>query len=276
MIDKTASLKKDTPNGFFRLLFMGLIIGIAAIIPGLSGGALAISLGLYAPALDAVMNIRRSFKKSASLLIPLGIGTLFGIVVFGVIMKPLIRNFEISIIYLFMGFVLGSIPSYIKEANSTGFKMTFFVPMIIAFLIGMILSESIIKNITDSDLTPFILLISGGVLALGIIVPGISSSFILMQMGVYEDLLSGITEFNISLIFFVCLGALIFALLLIKLVNSAFKKFPGFSHYAAFGFLLSSVVSVFPGFRNGIFALIDIILFIFGAVFVFLFLKNKE
>ena len=73
-------LKKDIPDGFLRLLFMGFIIGIASIIPGLSGGALAISLGLYAPALDAVLNLRSSFKKSVSFLIPVGIGVLIGII----------------------------------------------------------------------------------------------------------------------------------------------------------------------------------------------------
>lgn len=269
-------LKKDIPDGFLRLLFMGFIIGIASIIPGLSGGALAISLGLYAPALDAVLNLRSSFKKSVSFLIPVGIGVLIGIILFGVVMKPLIRNFETSIIFLFMGFVLGSIPSYIKESNQNGFRILFLVPMLIAFSLGMILSGTVMNTITNSEVTPFILLLGGAVLALGIVVPGISSSFILMQMGIYEKILTGITEFDIFLIFWVGLGALITAILLVKIVNMAFKKFAGYAHYAAFGFLASSIVSVFPGFRDGIYAVIDIILFLLGTVFVYLFLKKEN
>ena len=269
-------LKKDIPDGFLRLLFMGFIIGIASIIPGLSGGALAISLGLYAPALDAVLNLRSSFKKSVSFLIPVGIGVLIGIILFGVVMKPLIRNFETSIIFLFMGFVLGSIPSYIKESNQNGFRILFLVPMLIAFSLGMILSGTVMNTITNSEVTPFILLLGGAVLALGIVVPGISSSFILMQMGIYEKILTGITELDIFLIFWVGLGALITAILLVKIVNMAFKKFAGYAHYAAFGFLASSIVSVFPGFRDGIYAVIDIILFLLGTVFVYLFLKKEN
>lgn len=269
-------LKKDIPDGFLRLLFMGFIIGIASIIPGLSGGALAISLGLYAPALDAVLNLRSSFKKSVSFLIPVGIGVLIGIILFGVVMKPLIRNFETSIIFLFMGFVLGSIPSYIKESNQNGFRILFLVPMLIAFSLGMILSGTVMNTITNSEVTPFILLLGGAVLALGIVVPGISSSFILMQMGIYEKILTGITEFDIFLIFWVGLGALITAILLVKIVNMAFKKFAGYAHYAAFGFLASSIVSVFPGFRDGIYAVIDIILFLLGTVFVYFFLKKEN
>lgn len=269
-------LKKDIPDGFLRLLFMGFIIGIASIIPGLSGGALAISLGLYAPALDAVLNLRSSFKKSVSFLMPVGIGVLIGIILFGVVMKPLIRNFETSIIFLFMGFVLGSIPSYIKESNQNGFRILFLVPMLIAFSLGMILSGTVMNTITNSEVTPFILLLGGAVLALGIVVPGISSSFILMQMGIYEKILTGITEFDIFLIFWVGLGALITAILLVKIVNMAFKKFAGYAHYAAFGFLASSIVSVFPGFRDGIYAVIDIILFLLGTVFVYLFLKKEN
>lgn len=276
MPEKNSVIKKEIPEGFFRLLFMGLIIGIASIIPGLSGGALAISLGLYAPALDAVMNLRGSFKKSVSFLMPVGIGAVIGILLFGVVMKPLIRNFEVSIIYLFMGFVLGSIPSYIKEANGKGFRILFVVPMLIAFALGMILSGTVMNTITNSEVTPVILLLSGAVLALGIVVPGISSSFILMQMGVYERILTGITEFDIYLIFWVGIGAVITAILTIKLVNMAFKKFAGYAHYAAFGFLISSFVSVFPGIRNGMLAVIDVCLLVAGGIFVYIFLKNKE
>ena len=97
-----------------------------------------------------------------------------------------------------------------------------------------------------------------------------------MQMGIYEKILTGITEFDIFLIFWVGLGALITAILLVKIVNMAFKKFAGYAHYAAFGFLASSIVSVFPGFRDGIYAVIDIILFLLGTVFVYLFLKKEN
>ncbi len=276
MSENNTSLKKEIPEGFFRLLLMGFIIGIASIIPGLSGGALAISLGLYAPALDAVMNLKSSFKKSVSFLLPVGIGALIGIIIFGVIMKPLIRSYETSIIYLFMGFVLGSIPSYIKESNENGFRILFLVPMLIAFAIGMLLSGTVMTTITNSEVTSFILLLGGAVLALGIVVPGISSSFILMQMGIYEKILTGITEFDIYLIFWVGIGALITAILLVKLVNMAFKKFSGFAHYAAFGFLISSIVAVFPGFRGGLYTVVDLILFAVGAVSVYWFLSKKN
>ena len=263
-------------NNTLKLLVIGLIIGIASITPGLSGGVLAISFGIYNDAINAVMSIRRSFKKSFFYLLPLVLGAVIGILLFGVIMSPLLENFETSVIYLFMGMILGSIPSFLKQSNKNGFRILYIAPLLISFSIGMILSSAVEPSINTSSLTISTLIISGGVLSVGMIIPGISSSFILLQMGVYQKLINSFLGFNIYTIFWVTVGFVITSLLIIKLVNIAFNKFHGFAHFAAFGFLLASVVSVFPGFENGFIQIINCILFAIGAITVFMFMKKSE
>ena len=269
-------MNKTDKNSILSLLLSGLIIGVASITPGLSGGILAIALGLYAPALDAITKIRSEFKKSVSYLLPLAIGAGLGVIIFGIIMKPLLENFEKSIIYLFMGLVMGSLPSILQKATSDGFRLLYLIPFFVAFAIGMLLAGAVDSNIKNAELTPVILMISGGVLSLGMVVPGISSSFLLLQMGVYEKIISALLSFDLYFIFWVALGFIILSLTTVKLINAAFKRFHGYAYFAALGFLLSSMIAVFPGLRTGWYLATDVILFAIGTVSVYFFMKKTK
>ena len=268
--------EKIIDNNFIKLLFFGLIIGIASITPGLSGGVLAISFGIYTSAISAVLNIRKNFKQSIMFLLPLAIGVGIGIIIFGIIMKPLLENFETSVIYFFIGMIIGSMPSFLKESNEKGFRILYIIPLLITFAIGMIISGTVMSNPHTSDLNMINLLISGGVLSLGMIIPGISSSFILLEMGIYQSLINAFLSIDLYVIFWVAIGFVIVSLLTVKLVNMAFNKFHGYAHYAALGFLISSVVSVFPGLSNGLSQIINLILFVIGALAVFYFMKKNK
>ena len=267
---------KIVDNNFIKLILFGLIIGIASITPGLSGGVLAISFGIYASAINSVMSLRKNFKESFMFLFPLALGAGVGIIIFGIIMKPLLENFETSVIYFFMGMILGSLPSFFKEANEKGFRILYIIPLLITFSLGMIISGTVMQNQNTSDLNILNLIISGGVLSLGMIIPGISSSFILLEMGIYQNLINAFLSMNIYVIFWVAVGFVLISLLIVKLVHMAFNKFHGYAHYAALGFLLSSVVSVFPGFSEGTTQIINLLLFVAGTLGVFYFMKNKK
>lgn len=263
-----------TEEGFLKLFLLGLIIGIASITPGLSGGVIAVSLGLYSVAIDSVVNIRRQFKKSFAFLFPLCLGAGIGIISFGIIMKPLLEHYETAVIYLFMGLVLGSLPSFFKEATSGGFRIIYILPMLIAFCVGMLLSGTINSSSTSDEMSLLTLLISGGILSVGMIIPGISSSFLLLQMGVYDKLINAFLSFDIRIIFWVGTGFLIVSLLTIKLVHTALKKFHGQTYFAAFGFLVSSMICVFPGIQTGLSLVINLILFAAGTAFAYILMKK--
>ena len=263
-------------RSFLNLILLGLIIGIASITPGLSGGILAISFGIYETAVNSVINLRNNFKKNFNFLLPLGIGAVIGIVIFGFIMKPLFTSFEKSVIYFFLGMIIGSLPSFLKEANKNGFRILYIIPFLITFTLGIFFSTTFIENSVQSDLNVLKLVIGGCVLSFGMIIPGISSSLILIDMGIYESILDSFLSIDIYVIFWIAVGFLIASLLSLKLINMAFKKFGGFTHYAAFGFLVSSIVSVFPGFEFNFIQIINTILFVVGAVLVYIFMKKTE
>ena len=245
----------------------GFIIGMAGIIPGLSGAVIAVSLGIYPKIINSVVNIKRNFKKSFYFLIIFGTGVLLGMFLFGVVMKPLLLNYERSIIWLFMGLIVGSIPSFLKEATQKGFKITYILPMIVFFAVGLFLTTFTEHALTLSPSSPLMLFAGGAILAIGSVVPGISSSFILMQLGIYDKIISSFVTFQWMNMLWISLGALTLFLATIKLINLAFERLHGYAHFSAFGFLLATMVGVFPPVGH----ISDIILFVVGAVLIYAF-----
>lgn len=255
-----------------KTILLGFIIGVAAITPGLSGGILAIVLGVYAPALDAVMTITHNFKKSVSYLMPLGIGALLGLAVFGLVMKQLLANFEQTVIYCFIGLIAGSLPSLLKQATKEGIKKVYFVFLTIAFAIGLFFSFAVAGNNTSTVTSPLVLIVSGVFLAMGILVPGISSSFLLMQLGSYNEIINSIATLNILNLIWIGTGALAFFLITAKLINMAFKRYHGYAYFTALGFLFASVITAFPGIPT----LIDVFFFLMGLLGAYMFMKKAS
>lgn len=102
---------------FWNKVLAGFVIGAGAIIPGLSGGILAVSMGLYQPTIEAVTGFFKKPKENFKFLLPLAIGGVIGFLIFLMLIDSLFADFQTEIICLFLGLVIGSIPSFLKEAK---------------------------------------------------------------------------------------------------------------------------------------------------------------
>lgn len=266
-------IKEEPRYGNLARLILGLVVGIASIIPGLSGGVIAAALGLYEPAVRAIVNLRRDFKRSFFFLLPLGIGGIVGVLLFSRVMEYLFGQWSFFVTYAFLGLVIGSIPSLLHEANEQGFEKKYLIAAAITFS-AVILLDTLASFAPQGgeggSLAVVNLLLYGGILAFGTIIPGISSSFILMYLGVYEPLLTAIAHLDITILFWLAAGFVIAALLIIKIVDVLFRKFHGFAYYAVFGFLLGSMVMVFPGLRGGGAMVLDFLLLVASAVVTYI------
>ena len=120
--------------------------------------------------------------------------------------------------------------------------------------------------------SPLLYLLGGGVFALGLIVPGISSSFILIEMGLYAEILSAVISMDFGVLLPVALGAVLFLVFFLRIINFAFSKWHGFDYYTAIGFLLSSLFTVFPGVPS----LPDICLLLLGALGAYFFMRHTS
>lgn len=266
-------------------LFIGIFIGIGFITPGVSGGAIAVILGVY----DKIFYSLRNVKKldNFKFLLLLSIGVSLGTICFGRILLMLFDSREIIMSYIFMGLIIGSIPALIKNIKKhKQFKLK-WLPFIISLFIsiGLALLEmngygiNISNYLIMGKIPVFLLFIAGILYAVGKVVPGVSGSALLMLVGMYKLFLEIISNpLNLSfktiiiLIPFV-LGIVIGIIFLVKLMNYLFARFYVSTYSAIIGFVIGSIFYLFPGFSFNFMGVISIISFILSGFLSYILTK---
>lgn len=182
-------------RSFLKKFIAGFVIGVGAIIPGFSGGILAVSMGLYKPAIEAVTGFFRAPRKNFRFLLPLALGGALGFLLFMFLLDFLFAGFRTAVICIFIGLVAGSIPALLKECNEEGYKRTYPLWAVLGFAAaGALIVMGIITNAgAPRDVTPLLSMVSGAIIMSGVLLPGVSISFILLDLGVYESFLAVFT-----------------------------------------------------------------------------------
>ena len=252
---------------FFSRFIKGLLIGIGGVAPGVSGGAIAVIFGLYERITDTIADIFKDFRNNAVFFFPIVLGGSVGVLGFSKIMQYLFQNYEVQVKYLFIGLMLGTLPTVFKQANKKGFRGIYIVPCVIAFgitIITVILENAGINIIPDAY--PGILQLAsyGAIIGIGTMVPGISASFVLMYLGAYQIVLDGLADINAAILIPVGTGFVISIFLFAKLIRRLFKVAYGYTYYTVLGFVTGSIIAIFPGVSLDIRHLISIMLFILG------------
>lgn len=252
------------------LFLKGFVIGIGKIIPGVSGAMLAISFGLYERCLDAITNFFKDIKRSFRLLLPLGIGVAGAIVLGSKIIAFLLSNFYLPTILLFIGLIIGGMPSFIKEVTSSPINFRCKLAFTICFLLVFLLAFIKIDNhyLVYPNYKTLIYFIMGIIDAATMVIPGISGTAIFMLLGVYEislALFSNLTSVsnvinNLPLLIpFGCgliIGIIIVSMIMTKCLNS-YKEA---TYYGILGFQLSAIILIFIQCFNATYSLFTIII----------------
>ena len=258
--------------------FKGIAISISQLVPGVSGGTIAMILGIYDKLLHAVNNITKDFKNQYRILLEVGFGAIVGIFAFSRIVKTLFENYPIQVGYLFIGVILGGAPLMFKKATSKGFKTTSIIYLLLGFIIVIMMrtpDNDASSIITSLNLLNFIWLFVGGfVVAVALILPGISGSFMLYVLGLYNTVITSVVEFNIPILIPIAIGGIIGTLVTSKTIEILLIKFPEQTYILIFGFILGSVFSVFPGV-DGMKSIVGIILAIIGFIFTYYISRNE-
>lgn len=248
----------------FLILFLkGIFVGVANIIPGVSGGTLAVVLNIFDKLIYSINNLFKDFKNSVIFLLPIGLGAVFGIVAFSSLIDFGLTNYSFPTNLLFIGLVAGSIPMIYKNATSKEKKKNDILFAIIAFAIVVFLSYIESHNIetasSESSLT-IKLFLAGVIASSAMIIPGISGSFLLMLMGLYDNVISALSSIkdylgditNFDLMFEIigvllpmAIGIVLGVLLVSKVIEIAFRKAYTTTYYIILGLILGSIYSIF-------------------------------
>lgn len=236
-------------------------MGIANIIPGVSGGTLALTLGIYEEFISAISHFFSNFKKNIKFLIPVFGGIGLSLVLLSGVMKKALSDFPIITALFFMGLVIGGIPLIYKKIKDSKEKSTSnYIIMGLTFLLVMFLtfSDMIFSNVgtvnlSNMNLFNYLLLFGVGVIAAAtMVIPGVSGSLVLILLGYYEPIVSTISDFihmndlvnNMIILIVFGLGVLVGIVGVSKLIEYLFKKYEVKTYYGVLGFVTSSIVAI--------------------------------
>ena len=244
-------------KNYILLTIKGFILGVANIIPGVSGGTLAITLGIYQDLIGAISHIFKNLKNNLKFLIPLGIGMVIAILLGSKVISFSLDNYPLPTTLFFIGLIVGGIPLLTNKVkgkkksplNIAMFLLTFSIIMIMTFLNE---GNNIVNLSNVTILNIFLLFIVGVVAAATMVIPGISGSFVLMLLGYYKPIVATIgnlTNFsllghNIMILAPFGIGVLIGIILIAKLIEYLLKKHETTTYYAILGFVTSSVIGL--------------------------------
>lgn len=247
-------------------IIKGAVVGVGAILPGVSGGVLCVAFGIYKPMMELLTHPFKSFKKYYKLFIPFLIGWATGFIFLA---KTVKLFFELSpeiALMLFFGLICGTIPELMIEAEKGRNKSwtPFVLSLALAFLFFHILEKSASATIEPSFLG---FAFGGLVWGLSLIVPGLSSSSVLILLGLYEPMTAGIGALDFSVILPFLIGIVGTVLLFARFVNMLLKKYHGQTLRVILGFMVASSLKILPAsFENVTILIVSLVCFGVGFI----------
>lgn len=248
---------------FFLNYLKGIAIGSGAILPGISSGVLCVIFGLYEKLLNSVLNFFQDWKKNLNFLFPILLGICTGVLLLGKLLLFLLEQYPLYTSYAFIGLILGTLPALVKQINQKrGFRLHYLLYFLFSFLLAifLLLLENTLPNYETSQSNFFFFILAGFVMSAGVIIPGVSSTILLMLLGVYTTYLTAISSLTFSILVPMGMGLLLGCFLFMKLMQKAFASFPSETYYAILGFVIGSIPILFPSFAFDSSSLIGFIL----------------
>ena len=242
------------------LILKGGLIGVANIIPGVSGGTMAVVLGIYEQLIEALgeffTNASRR-KKYFMFLLKIGIGAVLAVVALSWVMDYLLTYYKAFTYLFFVGLIAGSIPTIYRSHHDmkfdkiAGMAFAFGAVLILLFeFSGVQKPEVVVESVSAVQLPLHQMgaLFVGGILAGGsMIVPGISGSFMLVLLGQYETVIRAVKTMNVGIIAILGAGVVLGILIFARLMDVFLKKWPRETFYFILGLVVASLIAIFPG-----------------------------
>lgn len=243
----------------WQIFAMGAIVGGTMTVPGASGGTMAMILGIYEDLIVAVGGIFRHLRESLRFLLPFVAGGLLGMTLLTRVMLTCLERFPMVISYFFLGAVAGGLPLICRQARIKKMTLqTVLLPLLGLFIVyGLAaLPEGLftVGFSTDNPFTPGQLLLQflgGCILAIALILPGISVSQMLLMLGLYEPVLTAVSRLHFLSLLPLGLGAVICTLLVTRLLGTALEHHPQPAYLLILGFVLGSLGELYPGMPAG-------------------------
>lgn len=227
----------------------GFIVGIGAILPGVSGGTLCYAFGIYDPVLDVLSNPINGLKKHWKMMIFVILGGGLGFVGFAGVTNWLLNLNEAVVLCVFVGLIAGTLPDIWKDAGKKGRGSGSYIGLAISF-VAIAAVFYVFKSVWHLTIAPNLAgwLICGLLWGLSFIIPGFSSSTLLLFFGIYEKMSEGISTLDFGVIIPLGLAMLATLLLFSRLMKLVFDKFYSIVSHCVLGFVVATTLMILPSF----------------------------
>ena len=258
---------------WFLDVLRGMVIGLANVIPGVSGGTMMVSMGIYDKLIYSINHLFKKFKECFKILLPYLVGMLLAIVIGSFALKAAFKNYPLPTNTLFIGLILGSLPFILKEMKGEKIGWQGAAAFVLLFALVVFLKAVEANNVTAISLnigTVLLMVLLGAICSAAMVIPGVSGSMILKTLGYYEPIVTeaipaaikGITSGNWSAVlhnlgillpFLIGIIAGIFGIA--KLIEVLMKKWKGRTYCGILGMVAASPVvilmdkSIYEGFN---------------------------
>ena len=233
-------------TGFLLRVLQGALIGLGAVLPGISGGVLCVVFGIYKPVMELLSNPFKNFKTHVPRLIPVIIGGAIGFMGIANLLAFFLEKYPEPSVCLFVGLIGGMLPSLFREAGEQGRTRGSWISMVIAMAVIFALLGGL--NASSVQILPNFAwyLFCGFCLALSVIAPGMSFSTLLMPLGLYTPFVDGIGHLDFSVLIPGGIGAVVTVICLAKAVNALFDHFYSLAFHAIVGIVIAATVMIIP------------------------------
>ena len=265
---------------FLIKVLQGALIGLGAVLPGISGGVLCVIFGIYKTIMELLADPFHKFKTHVPKLLPVIIGGAIGFLGIANVLSILLEKYPAPSVCLFIGLIGGMLPSLFEEAGEQGRNRASYVSMVIAMILVFALLISL--KIFSVEITPNFAwyIFCGFCLALSVIAPGMSFSTLLMPLGLYEPFVAGIGHLDFSILIPGGIGGLATVILFSKAVDTLFTKHYSVAFHAIVGVVIAATIMIVPldSFTTSIAsALVNVVCLVVGIVAALLLDKfNKK
>lgn len=244
-------------------LLKGMVMGLANIIPGVSGGTMAVSMGIYDKLIHCLTHLFKEFKESIKFVLPILIGMGIALVGLSFVITPAFEHFPLQTNGLFIGLIVGGLPAVWKKVKGNTIRVSYVLSFLVFFalVIGMAAvgeTEGKSADMTLSFLSVIKLFFVGVIASATMVIPGVSGSMVLLVIGYYNPIVATIKElvealvaFNMSEILRCCgilipmgIGVIVGIFAIAKLIEIIFEKFPLQAFWAIIGLIAASPFAI--------------------------------
>lgn len=247
-------------------ILRGVVIGLANIIPGVSGGTMMVSMGIYDTIIGCINSLFKDFKRCIKTLWPYALGMVLGILGLAKLITFLLGTYPLPTNMAFIGLILGGLPIILKKMKGEKKGVAGVIAFVLAFALVVGLKIVGGGNGTDATITlnigqMIVLFIMGVIAAATMVIPGVSGSMMLMLLGYYNPVVGSVSGLvdallsgNVSAIFSCCvvlipfgIGVVVGIFAVAKAIEVLLRRFPGPTYCAIMGLVAASPVAILMG-----------------------------